>query len=351
MNRTSRKKFSLFVVMILLSLYFFSSLPNMLNFTANALTTEGFTIHHKSYIDTYVNPENQTFKTLLIMGEVINNKSYPVSDLNLTITFYNASRVPIKKLELKAPINVIFPGRRSPFKVGVNLDELKGYMYYNIKVSSYKISYAGKPFGLKISHASVTLYPNKTVVKGYIENIGDKEINNFLIFACLYDEKGFVGVTDAYLFYVPENSKDVLYPNSVTEFTAFTRFINSSFNIVKCIVTGESREYALVDEKIITSNANESLKITFWLTVGILIAFSTVVLVIIYTRRRKKRSSKATLRKSLRRTSFIHNFTIILMVLRQCIIYILKLPVLSTDWRDIKLKSYENTIFLQNSLE
>jgi len=152
-----------------------------------------------------------------------------------------------------------------------------GYMYYNVKVSSYKI-YAGKPFGLKVSHASVTLYPDKTVVKGYIENIGDKEINNFQNFACY--EKGFVGITDAYLFYVPENSKDVLYPRSATEFIVFTRFINSSFNIVKCIITGESREYALVDEKIITSNANESLKITFWLTVGILTAFSTIVLVI-----------------------------------------------------------------------
>lgn len=305
MARKNLRKYSSVLFMIaILSLHFLSlDIPK---FFVNA-TYEGLVINKVSYIDVHVEPvTNKTHKTLLIMAEIVNNYSLPVSDVNVTITFYNENSSVIKEIELRTPISVIFSGRRSPFKLGIDLDELKkkGYARYNITVSSFNFYPEGKKFGLEIPHATAKLYPDKTEVKGYIKNVAKEGINNFQIFACLYDENdSFVGVTDAYLFYVPENSEDVLQPGGIQEFIATTRFVNATINVTKCIITGESKEYALLEEKIITSKYNEPpLDYTVLIFLGSIIFLIIMVsLVIIYRKKRKRRNRKKRERRKVRR--------------------------------------------------
>jgi hypothetical protein len=228
---------------------------------------------------------------VLVMGEIINNLETAVSRVNVSITFYDAGAHELKKAYCTAFLGVIPPSRRSAFKYPFKKEEIENFKYCDVKVSSYTVSESSKPTGFSIVSATATLYPNRTEVTGTIRNMLSTSLRFLNIFALLYDENGFVAATDSDITLVE------LKPDSTESFDCVTRVINDTFDIVKCIITGESQSYGVEKEKIIYSAKNQNEGFNYMIVAAVIIGIAALALSLILLRKRHKKRKQSIRRK------------------------------------------------------
>jgi len=246
---------------------------------------EPIVVNYKLYTDS----ENDR---VLVMGEVINNMVTAIQRVNISITFYDAGAHELKKAYCSAFLEVIPPSRRSAFKYPFNNEEIENFSYYDVKVSSYTVSDSSKPAGFSIVSAKAVLYPNRTEVTGRVTNIISSSVKYFNIFALLYDENGFIAATDSDLTLVE------LEPSASELFSCVTFFVNDTFNVVKCIITGESSIYGVEKEKVITSGGNEDEGLNYIIVAAVIVGLAALALSLILLRKRYKKKKSVRSRLS-----------------------------------------------------
>jgi len=248
-----------------------------------------------------INPRLYSYPELdgvLVMGEIINNLATAVSQVNVSITFYDEARVhELKKDYCTAFLRVIPPSRRSAFKYPFKKEEIENFKYCDVKVSSYTVSESSKPTGFSIVSATATLYPNRTEVTGTIRNMLSTSLKFLNIFALLYDENGFVAATDSDITLIE------FKPDSTESFDCVTRVVNDTFNIVKCIITGESQSYGVEEEHVLTSAKNQNEGFNYAIPAAIIIGIIALALSLILLRKRHKKRKQSIRRKLSREHS------------------------------------------------
>jgi hypothetical protein len=264
--------------MLLFFNFIFSALLLAIPVGATTSGEHTVTINHKLYL-------TSEYGGIIVMGEVINNLETAISKVNVTITFYDENEQELKKVNCSTFLEVIPVGRRAAFKYFFKNEDVENFKRYDVKVSSYMAS-EPKPMGFSITSARTVLYPNFTRVTGIVENTISSSIKYLNIFALLYDENGFIAVTDSDLTIIELKSGATDY------FVCETNLINDTFNVVKCIITGESENHSVQNEKIITSVKTEdgfNYTIAIAIIIGITLLISSLLLL---KKRRKKRKKK-----------------------------------------------------------
>jgi hypothetical protein len=244
-------------------------------------------INHKLYPDPGLD-------RVIVMGEVVNSLGAAISGVNLSITFYDEGAHELKKAYCAAFLGVTPPGRRSAFKYPFENEEIENFTYYDVKVSSYTISESSKPTGFSIVTATAILYPDRTEVKGTVENLLSSSLRFLNVFALLYDENGFIAATDSDLTLVE------LKPGAADSFSCVTRAINDTFNVVQCIITGESNDYGVEREKVITSAKSQDEGFKYTIAAAMIIGIAALALSLILLRKRYKKR-KQSIRSKLSR--------------------------------------------------
>ena len=249
----------------------------LLNFVVlKGASQDDIVVNHEEYV-------NPRLGSIFVVGEVINNRDSAIRDVKLTVTFFNSMSEIIKKYNSTVFLEVIPPGRRSAFKLSVPIEEVEGYKYCEVEVSSY-ITSDSKPPGFYITSARAILYENRTEIIGSIRSTVPDTLRYLNIFALLYTEDGFIGVTDSDLTIVK------LDPYETTGFKCITWLINATTDVKKVIVTGESLDYGIKEEKVITSsksnNSNFYIMVVF---IAIVITLIAVATALVFTKRRRKK--------------------------------------------------------------
>jgi len=231
---------------------------------------------------------------IFVMGEIINKLGTAIREVNVTVTFESEGGDVLKEVYSSVFLEVIPPGRRSAFKTSVKIEEVKNFKKCDVKVSSYKSS-DSKPPGFSITWAKAVLYPDRTEVTGQVRNILSSQIKALNVFALLYNEDGFIGVTDSDLTIIE------LKQDQTNLFKCTTWLINDTFNVVKCIITGESRSYSMEEEKTITSAKNGNEGPNYTMVTAIIIGVGALAISLIVLRKRYKKWKHRAKRKLSRK--------------------------------------------------
>jgi hypothetical protein len=234
-----------------------------------------------------------SYDGVIVMGEIINNFTYAVSKVNFSITFYDEGAHVLKKAYSLASLEVIPPSRRASFQYPFKNEEIENFKYYDVNVSSYMAS-EPKPTGFSITPnvPAVILNVSDTKVRGVVTNTIADTVKLINILALLYDQDGFIGTTDSDLTNV------VLEPGATGPFCCFTSIINSTFNVTRCIITGESQSYGVAEEVVITSTKNQNGGFNYMIAVAIIIGVGAFVSSFIFLRRgyrKRKRNIRSRL--------------------------------------------------------
>jgi hypothetical protein len=276
-------------------LLLFSSIFLMLApITSVEASSEDIVLHYKLY------PE-PLYNGVEVVGEVINNLATAISEVNISVTFHDIYANELTKGYGSAFLQVIPPGRRSAFLVLFQNFSLN-YAYYEAKVLSYNMSNP-KPIGLSLLHALATQYSNYTEIVGTVQNTASVTLQYVSIFALFYDEDGnFIEATDA------DTSLATLEADNTGTFDLFTRHVNDTVNVTKCIITGESWSYGLDEEKVIYSKADEDGLFKYAIPAAIIIGVGAFLSSFILLRRGYKKrkhgmKSKPSTRHSTSRVS------------------------------------------------
>lgn len=264
-------------MVLMLMLFLFNSLFLMMASITSVEASESIVINSKLY-------PYPSYDGVIVMGEIINNFTYAVSRVNFSITFYDEGAHVLKKVYSLASLAVIPPGRRASFQYPFKNEEIENFKYYDVKVTSY-IESESKPAGFSITPnvPAVVEYENYTEVRGTVTNTVSKTLSHINIFALLYDQNGFIGTTDSDLSLVELNASDV------GSFNCFTSVINDTFNVTRCIITGESQSYGVAEEVVITNPKNQNGGFNYMIAVAIIIGLAALALSLILLRKRYKK--------------------------------------------------------------
>jgi len=203
-------------------------------------------------INSKLYPIHLVYDGVIVMGEIINNFTYAVTNVNFSITFYDEGSNVLKKVYSQPSLEVIPAGRRASFEYPFNNEDIANFKSYDVSLVSYQES-TSKDTGFSIitEVPAVVQYTNYTEVQGLVVNTISENLTLVTIFALFYDENGFIGVTDSSTIVAIE-------PSDTGTYDCFSSVINSTFNIVKCIITGESQSYGIDQEYVIANAENQS---------------------------------------------------------------------------------------------
>jgi hypothetical protein len=266
-----RKHFVVFMLVVLLFDFNFSTLVSIAPVEA-AASAEGITINSKLH-------PYPVYGGAYVVGEAINNLSISISGVNISVTFYGADGHELSKKYGQPFLQVIPPSRRSGFLVLFKNAEIANYDHYKVNVLTYA-SANPKPIGFSILHAQATQYSNYTEITGTVENKVSTTLNNFNVFALLYDENGFLDVTD-----MDETLGDIK-PGYGGTFDLFSRVVNDTFNVSECIITGEVSSYGVENEKIIYAAKNQNGGFNYAIPAAIIVGIVALALSLILLRKR-----------------------------------------------------------------
>jgi len=100
--------------------------------------------NHTGYLDSTTKPI-----TYHVVGEVSNTGTVSLKLLNVTVTFYNQNNSPIGSSSSYALLNVLLPGRKTPFEVVWN--DFRANQVYSYGLSLQFSEYNGeRPLALQI---------------------------------------------------------------------------------------------------------------------------------------------------------------------------------------------------------
>jgi hypothetical protein len=175
-----------------------------------------------------------------IVGEVLNNFSYPIELVRITATVYDKNGVIVATGEKYVNDYLIKPGSRSGFDIF--LDETLPTKSKYILTTSFEKSDDDKPEALQLSVGKSSKSSNTFRVLGEVMNHGKNDANAVKVSAIFYDEKHNVRDTD-YVFTNP----DIISPNKKAPFE-FSFYTDNPEKIKTMAFNVQSDEYSLITD-------------------------------------------------------------------------------------------------------
>ena len=175
-----------------------------------------------------------------IVGEVLNNFSYPIELVRITATVYDKNGVIVATGDKYVNDYLIKPGSRSGFDIF--LDETLHTKSKYTLTTSFEKSEDDKPEALRLSVGKNSKSSNTFRVLGEVMNQGKNDANAVKVSAIFYDEKHKVRDTD-YVFTNP----DIISPNKKAPFE-FSFYVDNPEKIKSMAFNVQSDEYSLITD-------------------------------------------------------------------------------------------------------
>jgi hypothetical protein len=175
-----------------------------------------------------------------IVGEVLNNFSYPIELVRITATVYDKNGVIVATGDKYVNDYLIKPGSRSGFDIF--LDETLPSKSKYALTTSFEKSEDDKPEALQLSVGKNSKTTNTFRVLGEVMNQGKNDANAVKVSAIFYDEKHRVTDTD-YVFTNP----DMISPNKKAPFE-FSFYVDKPEKIKSMAFNVQSDEYSLITD-------------------------------------------------------------------------------------------------------
>ena len=176
-----------------------------------------------------------------IVGEVLNNLSYPIEQVRITATVYDKDNVILATGDKYVNDYLLLPGTKSGFDIF--LDETLPSKSNYILTSSFEKSDDNKTEVLQLSVGENFKTSNSFRVLGEVMNQGKNDANAVKVSAIFYDEKHKVRDTD-YVFTNP----DIISPNKKAPFE-FSFYVDNPEKIKTMAFNVQSDEYSLMIDK------------------------------------------------------------------------------------------------------
>jgi hypothetical protein len=173
-----------------------------------------------------------------IVGEVLNNFSYPIELVRITVTVYDKNGVIVATGDKYVNDYLIKPGSRSGFDIFLD-ETLPSKSKYTL-TTSFEKSENDKPEALQLSVGKNSKSSNSFRVFGEVMNQGKNDANAVKVSAIFYDEKHKVVDTD-YVFTNP----DIISPNKKAPFE-FSFYEDNPEKIKFMAFNVQSDEYSLI---------------------------------------------------------------------------------------------------------
>lgn len=173
-----------------------------------------------------------------VVGEVLNNFSYPIELVRITATVYDKNGVIVATGDKYVNDYLIQPGSRSGFDIF--LDETLPSESKYILTTSFEKSEDVKPEALQLSVGKNCKTSNSFKVLGEVMNQGKSDANAVKVSAIFYDEGHKVIDTD----YVYTNP-DIIGPNKKAPFE-FSFYVSNPDKIKSMAFNVQSDEYSLM---------------------------------------------------------------------------------------------------------
>jgi len=173
-----------------------------------------------------------------IVGEVLNNFSYPIELVRITATVYDKNGVIVATGDKYVNDYLIKPGSSSGFDIFLD-ETLPSKSKYTL-TTSFEKSEDDKPEALQLSVGKNSKSTNTFRVLGEVMNQGKNDANAVKVSAIFYDEKHKVIDTD-YVFTNP----DIISPNKKAPFE-FSFYVNNPEKIKSMAFNVQSDEYSLI---------------------------------------------------------------------------------------------------------
>ncbi len=173
-----------------------------------------------------------------IVGEVLNNFSYPIELVRITATVYDKNGIIIATGDKYVNDYLIKPGNRSGFDIFLD-ETLPSKSKYTL-TSSFKRSEDDKPEALQLSVGKNSKSSNTFRVLGEIMNQGKNDANAVKVSAIFYDNEHRVINTD-YVFTNP----DIISPNKKAPFE-FSFYVDNPEKIKSIAFNVQSDEFSLI---------------------------------------------------------------------------------------------------------
>lgn len=173
-----------------------------------------------------------------IVGEMLNNFSYPIELVRITVTVYDKNGVIVATGDKYVNDYLIKPGSRSGFDIFLD-ETLPSKSKYTL-TTSFEKSENDKPEALQLSVGKNSKSSNSFRVFGEVMNQGKNDANAVKVSAIFYDEKHKVVDTD-YVFTNP----DIISPNKKASFE-FSFYVDNPEKIKFMAFNVQSDEYSLI---------------------------------------------------------------------------------------------------------
>lgn len=173
-----------------------------------------------------------------IIGEVINNFSYPIELVRITATVYDKNGIITATGEKYVNDYLLRPGVRSGFDIYLN-EPLPGSSKY-VLTPSFEKSDDNKPEALLLSIGKNYKHPNSFRVLGEVINHGQNAANAVKVSGIFYDNQHKVIDAD----YVYTNP-DIINSNKKAPFE-FSFYVNNPERIESMAFNVQSDEYSLI---------------------------------------------------------------------------------------------------------
>lgn len=174
----------------------------------------------------------------MIVGEMLNNFSYPIELVRITVTVYDKNGVIVATGDKYVNDYLIKPGSRSGFDIFLD-ETLPSKSKYTL-TTSFEKSENDKPEALQLSVGKNSKSSNSFRVFGEVMNQGKNDANAVKVSAIFYDEKHKVVDTD-YVFTNP----DIISPNKKAPFE-FSFYVDNPEKIKFMAFNVQSDEYSLI---------------------------------------------------------------------------------------------------------
>ena len=182
-----------------------------------------------------------------IVGEVLNNFSYPIELVQITATVYDKNGVVVATGEYNANDYQIKPGMRTGFHVFLD-EKLPSNSKYTL-TTNFEKSEDDKPAALLLSVDTNTKDTRSYKVLGEVINQGPDDANSVNVSGIFYDKDHKVVDVD-YAYTKPE----IISPNKKAPFE-LSFYTDNSKKINSVAVNAQSEEYSLI-----TNNSQNKTK-------------------------------------------------------------------------------------------
>ncbi|MDP9490054.1 MAG: FxLYD domain-containing protein [Thermoproteota archaeon] len=184
-----------------------------------------------------------------LIGEVLNNLSYPIEQVRITATVYDMDNVIVATGDKYVNDYLLLPGTKSGFDIF--LDETLPSKSNYILTSSFEKSDDNKTEALQLSVGKNSKTSNSFRVLGEVMNQGNNDANAVKVSAIFYDEEHKVIDTD----YVYTNP-DIITPNKKAPFEFSFRLDNPE-KIKYMAFNVQSDEYSLLTKNRQNATASQ----------------------------------------------------------------------------------------------